>query len=181
VVVPADESGGYAASTTGSAETASTGSTPVHISIPAIGVDAAVVPVGLVNVTLADGTSVQQWVSPDGPQVGWHSASGRPGEGLNVVMNGHHNIYGAVFANLVNITAGTPITVTTSDGQTYQYIAEEPQLFQETGATLEQRQEHAVLIHPSAFVAEGERLTLVSCWPPTNNTHRVIVVAKLSL
>jgi len=36
------------------------------------------------------------------------------------------------------------------------------------------RQENARWIAPT----DDERLTLVTCWPYTNNTHRVVVVAK---
>ncbi len=44
----------------------------------------------------------------------------------------------------------------------------------EKHATLEQRKENAKYIEPTA----DHQLTLVSCWPRNDNSHRIIVIAK---
>jgi sortase A len=47
-------------------------------------------------------------------------------------------------------------------------------IVKEKGESVEVRRKNAQWIAPT----NDERLTLVTCWPYTNNTHRVIVVAK---
>jgi len=58
----------------------------------------------------------------------------------------------------------------------YKFIVEQKLIVREKGESLEVRQRNAQWIAPTNDV----RLTLVTCWPYTNNTHRVIVVAKPS-
>jgi sortase A len=38
----------------------------------------------------------------------------------------------------------------------------------------EQRIKNGRFMQPT----EDERLTIITCWPPTNNTHRLAVIAK---
>ena len=59
-------------------------------------------------------------------------------------------------------------------GQPYRYLVAQKLLVKEKGVPIEQRLQNAVWIGPTADV----RLTLVSCWPYTSNTYRVIIVAK---
>ena len=91
----------------------------------------------------------------------------------NTVMAGHNNINGEVFKNLINVKIGDEIFVF-ADNHVYRYAVEQKLLVKEAGASLEQRIQNAQWIGPTA----DDRLTLVSCWPYTSNTHRVIVVAK---
>ena len=56
----------------------------------------------------------------------------------------------------------------------YRYQVQQKLIVKEKGESVEVRQQNAQWIAPTDDV----RLTLVTCWPYTNNTHRVIVVAK---
>jgi sortase A len=44
----------------------------------------------------------------------------------------------------------------------------------ERGEPVEARRQNARWMNPT----EDERLTMITCWPYTSNTHRLIVVAK---
>jgi sortase A len=59
-------------------------------------------------------------------------------------------------------------------GQAYDYKVVEKHILKEKGEPPEVRQQNAKWIAPT----EDERLTMVTCWPYTNNTHRLVVVAK---
>ncbi len=144
---------------------------PGRIIIPAIGVDSSVVEVGT-QVTEQDGQMVSEWQVAD-YAVGYHNTSALPGAPGNTVMTGHNNINGEVFRNLSDLKGGDEIFVLAGD-RPYRYIVAQKLLVKEKGVPIEQRLQNAVWIGPTADV----RLTLVSCWPYTSNTYRVIIVAK---
>jgi hypothetical protein len=52
-----------------------------------------------------------QWLAPNEFAAGWHDTTARLGEPGNIVLNGHHNIYGMVFGKLVDMTEGELITI----------------------------------------------------------------------
>jgi sortase A len=54
------------------------------------------------------------------------------------------------------------------------YTIELKTIVKEKGEPAEVRQKNAEWI----AATDDERLTMVTCWPYTNNTHRVIVVAR---
>lgn len=145
---------------------------PTRLVIPAIGLDAPVQPVGLVTVTQV-GQTYMQWQVPDGYAVGWHESSAVPGQPGNIVLNGHHNINGQVFRDLVKLKPGDVITVYAGD-RGYRYLVSERHILLEKGQPLTVRLKNARWIQPTA----DERLTLVTCWPYASNTHRLIVVAR---
>ncbi|HMQ55905.1 MAG TPA: sortase, partial [Anaerolineae bacterium] len=60
------------------------------------------------------------------------------------------------------------------DNQKYEYVVDFKTIVKEKGESVDVRRKNAQWIAPT----NDERLTLVTCWPYTNNTHRVIVVAK---
>ena len=144
---------------------------PERIVMPTIAVDSPVQPVGW-KVEQIDGHPYSEWLVADFA-VGWHKTSALPGADGNTVMAGHNNINGEVFKNLINVKIGDEIFVF-ADNHVYRYAVEQKLLVKEAGASLEQRIQNAQWIRPS----DDDRLTLVSCWPYTSNTHRVIVVAK---
>lgn len=148
---------------------------PTRLVIPAIGLDAPVQPVGVVAVTQGGQTTLQ-WQVPDGYVVGWHEDSAAPGRPGNTVLNGHHNINGQVFRDLVKLRPGDAITVYVGD-RGYRYLVSERHILLEKGQPLAVRLKNAQWIQPTA----DERLTLVTCWPYTSNTHRLIVVARPAL
>jgi sortase A len=144
---------------------------PDRIVIPAIGVDAPVVPVGWKTVE-QNSQTFTEWEVADYAG-GWHKTSAYPGNVGNTVIAGHHNIRGEVFRYVVNLEPGDVVDLYV--GQTvYRYIVTEKYILKEKGMPPEVRQENARWIAPT----DDERLTLVTCWPYTNNTHRVVVVAK---
>jgi len=144
---------------------------PDKLVIPSIQLDATVVPMGW-RVVKSGGKEVSEWVVPDNA-AGWHKNSALPGHGGNTVLSGHHNIKGEVFRYLVDVKVGDKIDLYV--GSTlYPYQVTETYVLKEKGQPLSVRRQNARFIQPT----DDERVTLVSCWPYNNNTHRVIVVAK---
>jgi len=146
-------------------------SVPDKIELPSIGVETDVITIGWQRVTQRDGTSYSEWEVADNA-AGWHKNSALPGEKGNVVLSGHNNIRGAVFRKLYTLNSGD-IVYLWSEGRRYAYQIDEVMILEEKFAPLEQRLENAKWIQ----TFDDARLTLVSCWPETDNTHRVVVVA----
>lgn len=144
---------------------------PTRIVAPAIRLDAPVVPVGWQFVE-EGGQMVSVWEVADFA-AGWHKTSSYPGQPGNVVISGHHNIKGEVFRYLVDLKTGDEVDLYVGD-KLYRYVVTEEHLLQEKGMPESTRRQNAQWIAPTA----DERLTLVTCWPYTNNTHRVIIIAK---
>jgi LPXTG-site transpeptidase (sortase) family protein len=143
---------------------------PTRIVIPSVKLDAPVEAVGLVR---AKGKTVDEWGVPDGRTAGWHDTSARLGQIGNLVLNGHHNINGMVFARLKDLTPGDTIDVY-GDHQVITYEVTERKLLLEAGQPLSVRLQHAQYIEPTG----DERLTLVTCWPPRGNSYRLILIAR---
>lgn len=144
---------------------------PNRLSIPSVGINSDIIPVGW-NVVQKDGREYSIWQVAD-YAVGWHKTTALLGQSGNTVMAGHHNVNGEVFRDLVNVEVGDKVVVD-SNGQTFEYVVEMKTIVKEKGEPPEVRRKNAQWISPT----EDERLTFVTCWPYTNNTHRVIVVAK---
>lgn len=96
-----------------------------------------------------------------------------PGHGDNIVLSGHHNLGAEVFRNLVNLKKGDEI-ILQADGHDYRYKVTDHFILPERGVSEEQRQQNARWIMSTT----DERLTLVTCWPYNDNSHRLIVVAQ---
>jgi LPXTG-site transpeptidase (sortase) family protein len=144
---------------------------PDRLVIPSIILDAPIVPVHYKDIE-SGGEVYHQWRVPGEFAAGWQDESvllGLPG---NTVLNGHHNAYGMVFKNLVKVSIGDLISVY-SGGTEFRYEVAAKMLLPERGQKLETRMENARWMQTST----DERLTLVTCWPADNNTHRVIIVA----
>jgi sortase A len=146
---------------------------PVRMVIPDLNVDSAVHRIGLVPLLL-EGAQYFQWAVPSGYAAGWHETSAPLGQPGNTVLNGHNNIYGEVFRDLVELEFGDQIILYNSSGQTFTYEVQQRELLAENGQPISVRAENARWIEAS----EDERLTLVSCWPYATNAYRVIVIAK---
>jgi len=153
------------------ANTSQNGDTPTRLVIPSVGIDSDVIPVGW-NVIEKDGFQYSIWQVAD-YAVGWHKTTAALGQPGNTVMAGHHNVNGEVFRDLVNVEVGDNVIVY-ADGQQFEYEVELKTIVKEKGESVEVRQRNAEWIAST----DDERLTFVTCWPYTNNTHRVIVVAK---
>jgi LPXTG-site transpeptidase (sortase) family protein len=143
-----------------------------YLSIPRLGLTAPVVAVGS-SVQTIDGRQVSQPYVPHAFAAGWSDLSAPIGAGDNTVFVGHNNVYGQVFKDIGSLTAGDEIIVTTGDGERRYYV-EQVVTFSESDQSLDQRLANAHWLQPG----QGERLTLITCWPYTTNTHRLVVVAQ---
>jgi len=146
--------------------------TPTRLVIPAIGLDAPVEPVGW-HVETRNGRPASVWDAPDHFAAGWLKSSAPFAVPGNTVLDGHHNIKGKVFKNLINVQVGDIITLYAAS-QERVYRVDQKLLLKEAGQPLEVRQANARYINPTA----DERLTLVTCWPATGNSHRLIIIAR---
>lgn len=144
---------------------------PETLIIPAIDLNASIVPVGWTEI-MVGGQLYGQWQVPYQKAVGWHNASAGIGQAGNTVLNGHHNRYGEVFRNLVDLEVGDEVWLV-EGGNLLTYAVSETLILPEKYETAEVRLANAQYILPTS----GERVTLVTCWPYSGNTHRLIVVA----
>ena len=141
---------------------------PNRIAIQAIQLD---VPVETVGWHVERGASV--WDVPDRRVAGWLKTSAPAGQPGNTVLDGHHNIKGEVFRRLVDLKPGDAIDLYAGE-KVYHYAVTEKHILPDRDQPLQVRIANAQWIQPTA----DERLTLVTCWPYTNNTHRLIIVAR---
>lgn len=144
---------------------------PERLVIPQINLDAPVDSIGLAQVISEDKT-YYQWQVPQALKAGWHNTSAPLGEIGNTVLNGHHNIYGEVFRDLKDLTEGDEIYLY-DQNQVYTYTVTLVEILPERDQPLEVRMKNAEWIAPT----EDERITLVTCWPYEDNSHRLVVVA----
>ncbi|MCB0160828.1 MAG: sortase [Caldilineaceae bacterium] len=144
---------------------------PDRLIIPAIDLDTPVVELGWSATADPSGRVFSQWDVAE-YAAGWHKNSAPLSVGGNVVMSGHNNILGSVFRELDQLREGDVATVTSGDIE-YDYKINAVMIVPDKTATPEQRKENAKWI--GGF--DDDRLTLVSCWPRDDNTHRIIVVA----
>ncbi|MEB2286535.1 MAG: sortase [Anaerolineae bacterium] len=148
------------------------GEPPTRIHIPALGLDAPVLPVGQHAITL-DGELFSQWDVPPARAAGWHQTSAPLGAPGNTVLNGHHNVYGEVFHHLSTLKPGDWIALDSANRR-YHYVVVQTMTLAEEGQPLDVRAENARWILPTV----DERVTLVTCWPSYANTHRLVVIAR---
>jgi sortase A len=94
------------------------------------------------------------------------------GRAGNTVLSGHHNIQGEVFRYLEDMEPGDQVIVYAGDTP-YHYSVTERHILKEKGQPEDVRIQNAQFIMPT----DDERLTMVTCWPYTNNTHRLVIVA----
>ncbi len=164
---------------------------PVRLVIPdpALRIDVPVVEMGWEVVQTAAGPQTE-WVIPDN-EAGHHMDSAQLGEAGNLVISGHNNIHGRVFerislawpgqaekvdaiAERTDILNGRAIYLYNAEGRRFDYQITDFLRLKDTGVSAAQRIENARFMRPTS----DTRLTLVTCWPPWSNTHRLIVIAK---
>ena len=145
--------------------------TPTRLVIPAIGLDAPIVSVGLL-VETQNGQPVNVLDAPNDFAAGWLLTSAPLGVAGSTVLAGHNNIAGKVFRDLVNVQVGDTITLYAA-GQERTYRVDQQLILAEAGQPLKVREANAQYIAPTL----DERLTLVTCWPPNGNSYRLIIVA----
>ncbi|MFQ5436305.1 MAG: sortase [Anaerolineae bacterium] len=145
---------------------------PTRIVIPQLGLDAPVTESQLLRLQNGDQTYFQ-WQVPNGFMAGWHNNSALLGETGNTVLNGHHNIFGEVFGNLIDIEENAEI-ILYDNNRAYTYRVTDKWILPERDQPLEVRVANARWM----AATDDERITLVTCWPYTDNSHRLIIVAK---
>lgn len=144
---------------------------PDRIVIDAIGLNAPVVPVGQHPIRLGERV-YSQWDVPDARAAGWHQSSAPLGQPGNTVLNGHHNTSGEVFRYLVLLEPGNIITLASGDRR-YHYVVAQTMTLAEQDQPVETREANAQWILPT----HDERVTLITCWPYSASTHRLVVIA----
>ncbi len=145
---------------------------PDRLVIPAIDLNAPVVPVGFFTVTI-ENQKYEVWKAPDRFAVGWHENSAPLGVHGNTVLNGHHNIYGQVFRYLIDLREGDLILIYAGEVE-YRYRVTSRAIVAEAHQPLEVRALNAEWISPK----DEDRLTLITCHPFWSNLQRLIVVAS---
>ena len=68
------------------------------------------------------------------------------------------------------------ITYTDETGRRFSYQVNGWRRMKEANASIGKRQDNAKYLKPT----EHAQLTLVTCWPPWSNTHRVVVTGLLT-
>jgi LPXTG-site transpeptidase (sortase) family protein len=141
---------------------------PERIYARHVGLDAEIIPVGYsireTNGVLVRIYEVARWAA------GWHTNSSLPGWQGNTVLAGHQNAWGNAFRPALNLEPGDFLFVE-AGGITYSYLVVIKEIMPETNA--EERYANGRWIAQT----EDERLTLVTCWPPDGNSHRMVIVA----
>lgn len=144
---------------------------PTWIEAPAIDLSAPVVPANQRTVYLGD-TMAIEWDVPYNA-AGFHTGSALPGHPGNTVLSGHNNMGSEVFRRLIDLKIDDEVILYV-DKTPYRYKITQKELVREAGVSQEERRKNGEWIAPT----DDERLTLVTCWPYTGNSHRLIIVAK---
>ena len=162
---------------------------PVRIVIPDLKLDAKVVEMGWQIINTAAGAQ-SDWVIPKNA-AGHHINSAPLNETGNVVISGHNNIEGKVFepvslawddrtktavdaiTDRSESLKGRKIQLYNAAGKAFDYTITDFLRLKDSGVTQEQRLKNARFMDQT----DERRLTLVTCWPPWSNTHRLVVIA----
>jgi sortase A len=145
---------------------------PSRIVAKSIGLDVKIIPVGWREVTNKDGSKTAEWIVAN-YAASWHKTSAKLGEIGNTVLTGHNNIVGEVFRHLEDFKIGDLVTIY-GGNQAFQYKVAEKFIVQEVGVPYSQRLENAKWIDHF----DDERVTLMSCWPYTGDSHRIFVILR---
>lgn len=145
---------------------------PERIIIDRIALDAPVIPVGQHALTIGEQV-FGQWDVPRERAAGWHYTSATIGSAGNLVLNGHHNVYGEVFRYLRVLQPGDLLRLE-AGGRRFNYIVVQTMTLPEQDQPVDVRLENARWILPT----DDERVTLITCWPYYSNTHRLVVIAR---
>ncbi len=124
---------------------------PTRIVIPAIGVDAPIVP----------GTDWEALKKGVGHQPG----TANPGERGNMVLAAHNDIYGEIFRDLEKLRPGDEVWVY-AGSQAYRYVVVQKQIVLPT---------QVEVMAPT----RDPVVTLITCYPYLVDTHRLVVVGEL--
>lgn len=138
-----------------------------RMSIPVIGLNISIKE--SVPKQMRNGSFV--W-DPPAYAAGHYNSSGNPGGGRNIVFQGHNNIAGEVFRNLDKLSPGDEIILLTDTGE-YRYQVQQTIIIPYVGYEAQAIPQIQSMTGPQS----SEMVTLVSCWPYSTYTSRIIVVA----
>jgi len=140
----------------------SSGFAPARIAIPAIGIDATIESIGIINGVMQ--TPENAW------NVGWYQETSLAGGSGNAVFAAHRDWWSVgpvVFFRLNELAYGDTITVTGSDGEQVTYLVTEAYSVP-AGANFT----------PVISSGDGETITLITCtgnWDGSEYSDRLIV------
>lgn len=143
---------------------------PSRIVIPTLRVDSPVVGVSLLT-EVRGGRATARWQVARNA-AGFHTNSAALGSIGNTVLSGHNNRHGSVFRDLAKVGLGDTILVYVGD-RPRAYSVVNKVVARVDGVTDQAMAGALRWLEPTT----DDRVTLVSCWPPTGNTHRVFIVA----
>jgi sortase A len=138
-----------------------------RLSIPAIGL----------NISVKESSPKQQrngtyiW-DPPAYAAGHYDSSGNPGEGRNIVFQGHNNTLGQVFRHLDRLAPGDEIILLTDAGE-FHYQVQQTVIIPYVGNEVQATAQIQAMSAPQS----SEMVTLISCWPYSTYSSRIIVVA----
>jgi sortase A len=138
-----------------------------RLSIPAIGLNTSIKET--LPRQMGNGTFI--W-DPPAYAAGHYNSSGNPGSGRNIVFQAHNNIYGEVFRDLDRLAPGDEITLLTDSGQ-FRYQVQQTIYIPYVGHEAEAGPQLQALAAPGS----SEMVTLISCWPYSTYTSRIVVIA----
>ena len=138
-----------------------------RLSIPAIGLNTSVVE--SYPKQQRGGTYI--W-DPPNYAAGHYNSSGNPGGGRNIVFQGHNNMAGEVFRDLNKLSPGDEIILLTDAGE-FHYQVQQKVIIPYVGHEVEADLQIGALSAPQS----SEVVTLISCWPYSTFTNRIVVVA----
>ena len=137
---------------------------PRYLSIKSLGINnARILPMGVKsNGELATPSNIFD--------VGWYDASGKPGQGGTLVIDGHNggpHVYG-VFKELPSLAIGALVTVERGDGEIFRY-----EVVENVEIPLDKSDDYMTSAVKSPKVGT-ESITLISCsgeWSSTRQTY----------
>jgi sortase A len=139
-----------------------------RLSIPAIGLNTSVRETAPIQ--RRDGSFI--W-DPPAYAAGHYDSSGNPSEGRNIVFQGHNNIYGEVFRDLDKLSPGNEIILLTDMGE-FRYQVQQTIIIPYVGHEAQAIPQVQALTGPQS----SETVTLISCWPYSTFTSRILVIAR---
>ena len=142
-----------------------------RLSIPAIDLNVSIEETAPKLQTSANGQSFYIW-DPPAYAAGHYNSSGNPGEGRNIIFDGHNNTLGEVFRDLNKLAPGDQIILLTDTSEFY-YHVQEKMIIPYVGVEEEANTQLQALTAPQS----AERLTLISCWPYATFTNRIVIIA----
>jgi sortase A len=145
-----------------------------RLVIPSLGIDTPVAEVGWRLKQTAEAI-LGEWDTVAGA-VGFLRGSADPGTVGNCVLAGHSmDSDGSGLSELYRIPIGDVLVLYNAAGSEYTYVVEGILTVDETGATVDEKRQHARLLDPT----DQPVLTVVTCWPAWSYTSRVVVRARL--